>query len=526
MAGTDTIVGTSGLMPEDLYLRKMEASCVYESPSLINDYNRNELKKEGPVQGFFESDQKRTNYDTKGRLALREHGKRTKTEPWLPDGTFLDHQFATKDPRSIMYGPDMLKHKEQQYARGGYYNYRSDEDYSIPEIMIHPEVYRQKIRETQQQAKDRMNIFDTSQVGWHTGGGALNQTTKPHGLLTSVTDNEISEAADFTSANRTGSTTALSNSTPIGWRQSVDHRFKVAHYGQKRGARSFADQDFYKNRGSTKYDQESDYTFIEDSPVPRPTAQTIADLSEKRLLEIEGASYVKLGKSEKCKVMKRRLTQDDMNLAQAKFVQVSQKRCAHDKLDQMQGNNPGNKMNGTDTAQRHTVIKSTIVEKMAASNKTLTPIERDDLRNHIKQSAKDGGVYMTETNNSQMNAESLDPMQGKYNAIYNFKRGSEKTVHVYGAGKGKKEGTDLSRVSYEQFASESHKTDQRRGNLDPYINPQKGDTEYDTHVEEFMPHNIGKKGAMNDKAGMRYMNVKDHSMHDDDMSEMNSRTSR
>lgn len=525
MAGNDSIVGTYGLMPEDLYLRKYETTCVYESPSLLNDYNRNELKKEGPVQGFFESDQKRTNYDTKGRLALREHGKRKKTEPWLPDGTFLDHQFATKDPRSIMYGPDFHKHKDQQFARGGYYNYRSDEDYSIPEIMIHPEAYRQRIRETQQQAKDRMNIFETSQVGWHTGSVTQQSVTKKSGFLNSVTDQEMSAASDFTLENRIGKTNSLSNDTSIGWRKGVDHRFKVAHYGQHRGARKFADQDFYKNRGSTQYDTPSDYLQIEESPVPKPTAEMIVDLSAKRLMEVEGASHVKLGVAQKCKVMKKRLTQDDMNRAQAKFVKVSQKQTAHDKLDALQGNRPGQKFQGDDTLQRQTILKPKVVEKMAQMNKKMADRERKDLRESIQNTAKDGGIYITEANRSNMMIEKLDPSQGKHNVLYNFKRGDEKKVHVYGASKKQKNGTDRSRISWEDFESESYKTDQRRGNVDNAKIMQTKDTEHDMEMSEFTPHSVGKKGRMN-KSGMKYMNVKDHSMNDDDMSEMNARVRR
>jgi hypothetical protein len=508
-------------MPEDVYMKKYETTCVYESPSLINDYNRSELKKEGPIQGFFESDQKRTNYDTKGRLALREHGKRRATEPWLPDGTFLDHQFATKDSRSIMYQPDMRKHTEQQYARAGYYNFRSDEDYSIPESMIHPEAYRQKIRETQPQAKARMNIFETSQVGWHNGGATQALLTAPHAVDSTVRDSEVSTVSNFTLENRTGKTNTLSNDTSIGWRKSVDHRFKVAHYGQQRGALNISEQDFYKNRGSTKYDQEVTYLLIEESPVPRPTAEMIIDLSAKRLMEIEGASHVKLGISKKSKVMKRKLAQHDMIRAQAKFINPSQKDAAHTKLDGMQGNKPGEKFQGDDTLQRYTVVKPKIVEKISLINKLMASRERDDLRNEIEQTAKDGGIYIKGSNASRVRSETLDPANGKYNVLYDFKRGSEKTVHVYGKGKTQKKGTDASRVSFEDFASESFESEQRRRNLDPTKLQQKTDHVYDTEIPDFTPNHSSKKGGMN-KSRTKYMNVKDHAMNDDTLMEMTS----
>jgi hypothetical protein len=524
MAGVDSIVGTSGLMPEDLYLRKYETSCVYESPSLMNDYNRNELKKEGSQQPFFESDQKRTNYDTKGRLALRDNGKRSNAEPWLPDGTFLDHQFATKDPRSIMYNPNMRKHVDQQYSRKNYYNFRNDNDHSIPEKGIHPEKYRQKIRETQQQAKDRMKIFETSRVAWQTGIDS-NLVTKRKGLLNTITDTEMSAVADSTLENRTGKTTSLSNDTSIGWRRGVDHRFQVAHYGQQRGSRAFADQDWYKNRGSTKYDQENDYVMIEESPVPRPTAELIVDLSAKRLQEIEGARHVKLGKGKGCKVMKRRLTQADMIKCQSKYSKQSGKLGAHTKLNGIQGNTPGVQFGSDDNIQRHTIIKPTIVEKMMIGNKKRSDIERDDLRQSIKQSSKDGGIYIKVKNSKRASMETLDPTCGRNKVEYGFIRGEEKKVHVYGAGRKTKVGTDMSRVTTEDFGSHSYNTDQRRRNLGSAKNMQASDTVESTEVSEFTPHQIGKKGSM-DKSKAKYMNVRDHAMQEIGISEMGARVRR
>lgn len=525
MAGIDSIVGSGSLMPEDLYLRKYEQTDIFESPTLLYDYNRNQLKKEGPVQGFFESDQKRTNYDTNGRLSLRHTGRRSESEPWLPDGTFLDHQFATKDPRSIMYGPDFHKYKEQIYVRGNYTNYRSDEDFSIPEIMIHPEVYRQKIRESQHQAKHRMKIFDTSQIGWHNGGTHFNTITKKSGFLNTVTDQEMASAADFTLKNRSSKTNTLSNDTSIGWRRGVDHRFKVAKYGQIRGSQKITDQDFYKNRGSAKYDQKVDFLVIEDSPVPKPTANMIMDLSAKRLKEINGASGLKLGSSKNTSVRKKKLTQHDMIRAQAKFVDFSQGKTSHTKLDIRQSNNPGKKIKSSDTLQRKTVLKPKIFRQIAQMNRKIANRERDDLREFIKKSSKQSGLFTERTNKTKLNAEKLDPLMGKRNVLYNFKRGEEKKVHVYKSSKKDKTGNDMDMVKWESFKHNSKNNNQRNRNIDSKI-LQANDTKYDTEMLEFNPHLIGKKGKMKDKSIMRYMNINDHSMHEDSMTEMSSRVRR
>jgi hypothetical protein len=521
MAGTDTVVGSGSLMPEDMYLRKCESTCLYESPSLIYDYNRNELKKEGPVKPFFESDQKRERTNS-NFLTFRDCGKRTYTEPWLPDGTFLDHQFTEKDSRSLMNGPDMRKHADQQYKRGGYYNYRSDEDFSIPESMIHPEIYRQKIRETQQQIKDRMNIFSTAEIGWHNGGVTQKSLTAPHPVDSTIASAEVNTIADLSLANRASKTHNLSNDTSIGWRRSVDHKFKVAHYGQTRGSRSFADQDFYKNRGSAKTDHESDYLYVEESPVPKPTADMIVNLAEQRRTALEAGSHVKFSKSKKGKVMKRKLTQDDMILAQSKFVKVSQKRCANDILDILGTPNKSVKVHSNENIQNFTIINQRVVEKMASAPRTLTHKIKDDLRGEIRQSASDKGIYIQETNKSTMQAEKIDPQGWRKNTLYNYKKGTSKKVHVYGMGKYQKTGNDMVLADVDQVVKNSHENYQHHINMKNAKVMQKGDTFEAQDVNVFKPHQIGHKGKMGNKSIARYNNVRDHN-YESGISEVESR---
>ena len=528
MSSANSIVGSGSVMPEDLYLRKYESSCVYESPSLLYDYNRSQLKKEGPIQGFFESDQKRTDYDTAGRLALRDGGKRRQTEPWLPDGTFLDQQFTEPDPRSIMYQPDMLKHREQQEARGGYYNYRSDEDFSIPEKGIHPDKYRKMIRDSQNLTKSYTNIFDESLVGMQNSGAMAYNTAKPHIVDLTQFSAPYKPGFDVTQGQHAGAVTTLSNDTSIGWRRGVDHRFKVAQYGQVRGVGRIQDQDWYKNRGAGTLDHENDgYLYVEDTPVPHPTAQMIVDLSEKRLMEVEGARHVKLGSSKKCVTgIKRRLDQDDMTRMQAKFVQASQLATSHEKLDQMQGNKVGRKFLADDTLQRLSVVNPKIVEFMAAHaagggvNKKRGGLDRDDLRKEIQRTAKDAGVYVQRGNKKTMSVERLDSMAGKHNTEYNFERGVEKRVHMYGKNMKRVMGSGLDKLDkLDRFGGQSRGSEMRRRNQMLGDIKTKDDFEITADMPEFRPHDIGKKGKMGDKARSMHYSEQDI-VRDDQMSEM------
>jgi hypothetical protein len=519
---TNSVVGAGSLMPEDMYMRKYESSCIYESPSLMYDYNRNQLKKTGPVQGFFESDQKRTNYDTVGRLALRDGGKRNQSEPWLPDGTFLDHQFLEPDPRSLMVEPDMLKHREQQEARGGYYNYRSDEDFSIPEKGIHPEKLRYMMRESQNLAKSYMNIFDESLVGMQNSGPMSYNTAKPHLVDLTQFSAPYKPGFDVTQGQHAGAVTTLSNNTPIGWLQGVDHRFKVAHYGQIRGLGRVQDQDWYKNRGSATMDHEdAGYLHIEESPVPHPTAQMIVDLSEKRMMEIEGASHVKLGESEKSMTgIKRRLNQDDMTRIQAKFVKSSQAATAHEKLNQMQRNAPGLQFREADTLQRSTIINPRIIESVMQVNAKRANLDRDDLRGEIQRTAKDSGLYVSAKNTKAQGLS--DPMIGRHSTEYNFKRGDDKQVHVYGLNTKQSVDPAMSKLdTSDGFGSQSKNNEMRKRNQMLGDIKTTKDFEMTGDMHEFTPHQIGKKGKMRDKARVMHYSEED-TLRDDQMSEMRS----
>lgn len=529
MSSANSIVGAGSLMPEDMYLRKYESSCVYEDPDLIEGYTRNQLKKTGPIQGFFESDQKRTNYDTLGRLAIRDGGKRCQTEPWLPDGTFLDQQFLEPDPRSLMEGPDMLKHREQQDARGGYYNYRSDADNSIPEKGIHPDKLRYLMRDSQNTIKSYLNIFDESLVGMQNSGSMSFNTSKPHMVDLTQFSAPYKPGFDVTQGQHAGAVTTLSNDTSIGWRSGVDHRFKVAHYGQTRGASRIQDQDWYKNRGSAKMDHDQPgYLYIEGSPVPHPTAQMIVDLTELRISALEGARNAKLGESKNCMTgIKRRLDQDDMTRMQAKFVQASQLATAHTRLNQTQGNKIGKQFQDPNTLQRNSVINQKIAEFISAHaagggiNRKMGELNTDDLRSAIRRTAKDGGIYMTMTNNANMNMSHVDPMSGKYSTEYGFTRGTERRVHVYGANMDQSVQANMTRVdTSEGLGSSSKEADMRRRNQMLGDSKTTDDFEF-TEMPEFAPHQIGKKGKMFDKSqSMRYSEHEPPS--DEQMSEMSA----
>ena len=416
----------------------------------------------------------------------------------------------------------MMKHREQQEARGGYYNYRSDEDFSIPEKGIHPEKLRYLMRESQNLAKSYMNIFDESLVGMQNSGAMSYNTAKPHLVDLTQFSAPYKPGFDVTQGQHAGAVTTLSNDTSIGWRQGVDHRFKVAHYGQVRGAGRIQDQDWYKNRGAVTMDHDdAGYLHIEEAPVPHPTAQMIVDLSEKRLMEIEGARHVKLGESEKSMTgIKRRLDQDDMTRIQAKFVRSSQLATAHEKLNQVQRNTPGAKFRDADTLQRSTFINPRIIESIVQANAKRADLSRDDLRDAIHRTAKDSGLYVSMANTKAQVMS--DPMAGKHSTEYNFRRGDDKQVHVYGLNMKQSVVANMSRLdTSEGFGSQSKNNEMRKRTQMLGDSKTIDDFEFTTEMPEFIPHQIGKKGKMGDKARVMHYSEQD-TLRDDQMSEMRS----
>ena len=175
-----SIVGSGSDVPVDVYLKKIEQTCMYESPDMVESYHRNTLKDMRPCQDFFESDQPRGGRSADGKLNgnnissrflnFRDSGFMSAegAEPYLPDGTFLDHVFLEKDPRGGALEPDMRKHVDQQYARKSFINFKPDHDDSVTESGITPGQMVKNIRSGQKIIKDYLKIFDTSWDAWST----------------------------------------------------------------------------------------------------------------------------------------------------------------------------------------------------------------------------------------------------------------------------------------------------------------------------------------------------------------------
>jgi len=319
--GTKSRVGQYGTMPEDLYLRKYETTFMPEDVDQTESYQRQLLKNRKPDPYLFESDAPRVCSESKCIINQRYGGYRTNTEPYLPDGLFLQFDHFDKDPRSIMLDPDFTKMKEHSYARGKLTNYYPDEDNSVLEEGINPLQMRENIIQSIPLVKNYKKIFETSR------DGRSNKVWMPHfeGHCKDLAyvDHQILDLNAATCANRNDFTTSFGNATPIGWLTDIDTRFKVAKYGQIRPEKAFS-KDWHKTRREVKLDQMFGVSF-EGINLTRDIALAMIDHIRNKKHQIETGRNTLFGEGTIATNQVRKDTADRID----KLIVSSTARAAH-----------------------------------------------------------------------------------------------------------------------------------------------------------------------------------------------------
>lgn len=285
--------GNYGGIPDEIILQRNEATCLYENPEMMNYHNRNILKDERPDAPYMESDMPRNGgYDprtgesrqggswSRSKLSLRNCGRRSQTEPYLPEGTFIDWQFLEKDPRSIRPDPDFQEYDRQRKFRGRYVNFYNDDDMSVPESGINPYQMQMNVRNSQRWASDRMKWFDTAKDNWtpHRVGHTLPYV---HRVTQVTVDGEVINLSDAVTANKSNLTDLLTNQYKIGWRRTTDQDFKVAKYGQVRPSAKISKQKWYKNIRKG-IDDRKDAAVFQDQIVPKTLVVMMQNIINSR----------------------------------------------------------------------------------------------------------------------------------------------------------------------------------------------------------------------------------------------------
>lgn len=514
MSGVDTIVGSGSYMPNDSYLKKIETTKLFEPENQIEDYQRQTLKDLSCDAPFFESDQPRRGFESKGHLSLRHSGKRSEAEPWLPDGTFLDFPFVEKDPRGNALNPDMREHVKQQKARGKFYNYRSDADNSVPESGIHPSHMSKMIRNAQHITKDKLKIFDTSFDGWH-NGSSIGKPITQTGAFLQDRDLIVPSLAGATYFNRSSLTDQLSTGAPIGWRKTTDHRFKVSKYGIMRSTTSPYKNDWYKNRANSHIDHDITVSW-QGQNLNKATALLMMDLAQKKVTAHQTGLHTVFENSEETQTRTQRIQADDLIEAKYKSKET-RSEDAHTGLNGDVKNTNRKHHRDDETLQEKTIINQNIIEFMSSINTRLGPQESKDIRDKIQASADDMGIY-AEGRTYNANRELFDN-KSKWNSLANHKKGKSKTVIKYKGASLPSGESKMPMLEYEKFTKKSKSTQQRRGNIDNYKIQNTQSTKHDMEFHSegvFTQH----KGPMGSKYMTSY-HQRDHAEND-----INDRTSR
>lgn len=471
--GVDTIVGSGFDMPYDMLLRKQEVTCMYESPNMMDDYNRKTLKDMRPLKPLFESDQARGGTDERGSsygnnisrrfISFRDSGFQTEqgAEPYLPDGTFLDHQFLENDPRGVALEPDMRKHVYQQYSRASLINFKDDTDNSVPESGINPWDMNANVRATQNYFRDYFKNFETSKDSWGTSGfGLPADDAKAEKLAGGI---EFRDPARVANRNLMNITNSLSNDTSIGFRRTTDHEFKVAQYG-KTNMGSFTNEDWYKNRANAHIDHDVTVSW-NGLNLSKDTALKMIDLSRKKhdafLTGLQGMQW---DESKDARSTKFKLTPSDMAGMAARKSDQTQPDSANTILKSEGMNAPGrNTVNIEIPTMAKTIITMDIADKISSINRRLTTKQKDDLRNEIEQTASDSNLYLSESNKKHTE-KSKDLIKLMWDTKDQREKNESRNIANYRNVK-TTEKNNMERV--EHFKFKDQKTnEQRRGRLD------------------------------------------------------------
>jgi hypothetical protein len=501
--------GQYGTIPDDVWLRKNEVTNLgQEDPQMMENHLRNLLVDRRPDTPFLESDQPRSSnipgsgFMSEQRLNLRHEMALTTTTPYLPDGTFLDHVFMERDPRSTAIEPDMRKYVDQEKARGSFYKYSSDESWNIPESGINPVQMIANINSGFYPTKDRKQIFDESFDNFH-NGGVFKRVKESSGREHTTNDGTIIDLADASYVNRKDAVSKLSDDPTIAYRHSIpDHRFKIARYGIKKASQSLKTQDWKVNRAAAYVDR-SIGVLVDNERINKDLANVIINLKgikDTKQKVYQGASY---GDSETVQNLQSKVPTEVLNHI-LQYAQNSQNDPANVQFESsytpsMNAKRKQDiKQDYNKSEYNHFIIESMI----SANNKQMSNKELNDLREKIKQSASDYGLYLQDSNKkSGKKTNKLKQIHEKQEDD-NYKENS-KSIANYKHAKIKKE-NKLNNVNPEHYKSESNENKNKKQKIiDTGLN-QKIESFGETVLyEEKNAVHSQSKGRMKNKEAIR-----------------------
>jgi hypothetical protein len=221
-----------GVVSNDVIDRKHERTDMYEDPDLLYNHFRTALKDTGPDnRNTFAYDEKRAGGVGKRSsvLSIRENGKRGMAEP---KHTEIFTELTGKDPRGNANLPAMSKMVEQSRHRAKNFelSFKDDSDNSILESGRNPGKVSSDIKDAMQKSKQKLQIFNDSDVGWTNGNPQIRTERSLKEKV--LEDTQQIDISDADAQHRRSNVTELSNQSQIGWLTQNDQKLKISRYNK------------------------------------------------------------------------------------------------------------------------------------------------------------------------------------------------------------------------------------------------------------------------------------------------------
>jgi hypothetical protein len=493
MSRSGGLDGQYGTIPYDAYLRKIEQSNVQEDPMMVENYMRGLLADFRPDPTSLASDEARDPSDRGGgnhsveRLSLRYSGGRSEETPYLPDGTFLDYEFLERDPRGPTGEPNWNEARRQKMARAQFIKFYNDDDLSIKESGINPAQMRERIRNSQQQFKERFKNFEESHEGWT--GAALQARRPTSRVLAGSLDGAIVDLTDTTVRNRQDVVDILSNAIKGMPRNTTpDHRIKISRYGSTRPMQSIGSNNWNNNRSNTYLDHSTPVE-INGQMINRSIAILIKDLEGQRVNKqymMQGAKYSDSAVNQQ-RESRYQLNPEDIH----KLVMIGMTSSSHainsnTKLDTEGTNRTQFNLADVDTRfmLNNTKLDHSIASTMAQSNKAIPKKHRVKLGKNITESAKRQGFFTEQGNNARGGRPGANGKDLKREGLDTRIIEDSRSIKNYGTAIPMKHNNNMEKIDHEKFGKFSRNTMVRAHNYSSK-HVTTADHEYDIDMTEF-----------------------------------------
>ena len=473
-----------GNIPSSEYLRKIQSSNVIEDPDAYENYVRSNLADFRPDAPFFESDQIRnpndrgSGFGSSERLSLRHSGARSEVHPYLPDGTFLDHEFTQRDPRGTQNMPDFNAERKQREARSRFVKFKNDSDFSVPETGINPVQMVSHVRGLQGQMKDRLAIFDDSMGGWHNGGVGNRGETSLASMTTE--DGTIVNLADATYQERQDPVNLLSNRTPAMLRYTnPDHRVKVSRYGKVRPLQDINSNNWNNNRNNAYLDH-SVPVEINGQMVNKTLGMLILDLEGQRATKQVIAHGTNYGDSDVMQLRDSQKNIDAGDLYKIISLGIASQPGATDPM--INSNRLKNEQQNITKTLHASKIAHEVANSMMQVNKVPGVLHAKDVRKAVSTSASDYGIYISNDVKSSNKKINNTLMRESFDTRHIEEQ--LETKH-YGNITPSKNYNPHEKLAFEEFTKNSKNMDVRYKNNNGAKNITIHDTNFDIEMPEF-----------------------------------------